>query len=169
MLQRAAPPICGRLILLLSAVLTDSCVVDAPTPLAALETTPRPTRLVFGDGGPDAVALTVDLVSTIGCGESAWCAELLPLHFAAAGSSAFSQRPSPYSGKAPPVVVGQHAAPRSAALPRAADFLPYVTVCTHFVFAIKESDTLKPTTKQRSRPRGPTASKASRWRGRAER
>ena len=51
MLQRAAPPICGRLILLLAAVLTDSCVVDAPTPLAALETTPRPTRLVFGDGG----------------------------------------------------------------------------------------------------------------------
>ena len=94
MLQRAAPPICGRLILLLSAVLTDSCVVDAPTPLAALETTPRPTRLVFGDGGPDAVALTVDLVSTIGCGESAWCAELLPLHFAAAGSSTYSQRPS---------------------------------------------------------------------------
>ena len=113
MLPRAAPPICGRLILLLSAVLTDSCVVDAPTPLAALETTPRPTRLVFGDGGPDAVALTVDLVSTIGCGESAWCAELLPLHFAAARKQRLLA--------APVAVLGQGAARGGRPAARAAE------------------------------------------------
>ena len=45
----------------------------------------------------------------------------------------------------PPVVVAQQLAPRSTALPLAADFLPFVTVYTHYVFAIRESGALKPT------------------------
>ena len=113
--------------------------VDGPQLLAALEHTPRPTTLAFGEGGPDAVALSAALVSTIGCGESGWCAELRPEHFATRGNNAFSHRAAPYQGKVPPVVVGQQLAPRSAALPLAADFLPLVTVCTHYVFAIRAS------------------------------
>ena len=120
--------------------------VDGPQPLAALERTPRPATLAFGEGGPDAVALSAVLVSSIGCGESGWCAELRPQHFATPGNNAFSHRAAPYQGKVPPVVVGQQLAPRSAALPLAADFLPFVTVCTHYVFAIRESGALKPTT-----------------------
>ena len=42
-------------------------------------------------------------------------------------------------------LVGQQVSPRSAALPRAAAFLPFVTVYTHYVFAIRESGALKPT------------------------
>ena len=118
--------------------------VDGPQPLAALERTPRPATLAFGEGGPDAVALSAALVSTIGCGESGWCAELRPEHFATASNIAFSRRAAPYKGKVPPVVVGQQVAPRSAALPRAADFLPFVTVCTHYVFAIREGGALRP-------------------------
>ena len=59
--------------------------VDGPQPLAALERTPRPATLAFGEGGPDAVALSAALVSTIGCGESGWCAELRLVRRRAAG------------------------------------------------------------------------------------
>ena len=78
-----------------------------------------------------------------GC--STHSAELRPEHFATPGDNAFSHRAAPYKGKVPPVVVGQQVAPRSAALPLAEAFLPFVTVCTHYVFAIRESGALKPT------------------------
>ena len=77
--------------------------VDGPQPLAALERTPQPTKLAFGEGGPDAVALSAALVSSIGCGESGWCAELRPQHFAAPSNNAFSRRAAPYKGKVPPM------------------------------------------------------------------
>ena len=61
--------------------------VDGPQPLAALERTPRPATLAFGEGGPDAVTLSAALVSSIGCGKSDWCAELRPEHFATPGNT----------------------------------------------------------------------------------
>ena len=102
--------------------------------------------MAFGDDAPDAVALTTAKTSRIGCGESNWCAELWPEHFSAASNNAFSHRAAPHQGKVPPVVVGQQVSPRSAALPLAEAFLPFVTMCTHYVFAIREGGALRPNT-----------------------
>ena len=116
----------------------------ADKPLAALERTPPPRRLTFGAAAPAAVALSRALMGTIGCGERGWCAELLPEHFADDGNG-FARRAAPYVGKAPPVPIGQQRKPRSAALPLSVDWLPFLSVCKHYVFAIKEAGALKPT------------------------
>jgi len=112
------------------------CMAATPKPLDALHAGNCPTQLDFGNAAPPAPALALAKASALGCGDC--CFELLPQHFGEdGGQGGWGDRPTPYSGIAPPIRCPVHT--NSAALPDAKCFLPLMEPCRHFVFAVAES------------------------------